>query len=106
MTKNLNLGHRRKEHLLISPYKKVSVADIMFSFIKGTMTLDKKKCGFGNKLAAPNFLKNRLNILFQFLHQIYGGDIYKKICKLMSEVFLSLVNKMKLVLSKVYILLG
>lgn len=72
------------------------------------MTLDKKKCGFGNELAAPNFLKNRLNILFQFLHQIYGGDIYKEICKLMSEVFLSLVsvNKMKLVLSKVYILLG
>lgn len=74
MTKNLNLGQRRRERPLISLYKKVNVAD---------MALDKKKCGFGKELAAPNLFKKNtkntpLNILFQFLHQIYGEIFIRK----------------------------
>lgn len=59
LTKNLNLGLRRREHPLISLNKKVSDADIMFTSLKGTMALDKKKCGFGKELAAPNLFKNK-----------------------------------------------
>ena len=57
MTKNANLGliTLEKDLPVISLSKTASVADIMFTSLKGTMAFVKKKYGFSEELAAPDF---------------------------------------------------
>lgn len=44
----------------------------MFTSPEETTAFDKKNYVFSKEFAAPDLLRKRLNILFQFLHQIHG----------------------------------